>query len=466
MKLYNTESKQKEEIVPLEKGTVSLYTCGPTVYNFAHIGNFRTYVFEDLLRRSLKYLGFAVNHVMNITDVDDKTIAGAIHENIGLEEFTKPYTDAFFDDLDALNIERAEHYPKATEYFPKMISIIETLMEKGIAYKGSDGSIYYSIKKFPKYGRLSHLKLDELKVGASDRANMDEYDKENASDFVLWKAYDAKRDGFIFWESPFGNGRPGWHIECSAMAMSILGETIDIHVGGVDNIFPHHENEIAQSEGCTGKTFVNHWLHAEHLLVDNKKMSKSLGNFFTLRDLLEKGYSGKEVRLMLLSAHYRTQLNFTLGGLDAARKTLKRLSDFIDRMEKVEGEGTGASEALETAQKTFSEALADDLNISVALASLFEMVRAVNQLCDEGLVGKEGAQAVLAQLKDFDSVLGIIPLERKDLEIPAELLEALKKREEARLAKDWALADEQRDLITASGYIIEDTPSGPRLKQG
>ncbi len=464
LKLTNTETRQKEEIVPLEGNHIRLYTCGPTVYNFAHIGNFRTYVFEDLLRRTLKYFGFKITHVMNITDIDDKTLAGAIHQKQTLTEYTDPYTQAFFDDLKTLGCERAEHYPRATEYIPQMIEIIQTLLDKKIAYKGSDGSIYYSIRSFPKYGRLSHLKLDELKAGASERVGNDEYDKDNVADFTLWKAYDPERDGQIFWESPFGKGRPGWHIECSAMAMSLLGESIDIHVGGVDNMFPHHENEIAQSEACSGKHFVKYWLHAEHLLVDHKKMSKSLGNFYTLRDLLEKGYTGPQVRLLLLNAHYKMQLNFTMEGLDAARATLERLSDFVDRLHHVKGEGS-AMDLIEENQTQFRNALADDLNISVAFAALFDFVRKINQLCDQQKLGKEGAMQVLDYLEELDSVLGVIPLKNRDMEVPKELLEALKKREEAREAKDWDEADKQRDLITSSGYVIEDTPAGPRLKK-
>ncbi|NGX26412.1 MAG: Cysteine--tRNA ligase, partial [Chlamydiae bacterium] len=373
MKLYNTETRQKEKIVPLEDNKIRMYTCGPTVYNFAHIGNFRTYIFEDLLRRTLKYFGFALTQVMNITDIDDKTLAGAIHENKTLKEYTKLYEEAFFKDLQTLNIEKVEHYPFATDFVPQMIEIIQGLKDKGIAYRGGDGSIYFSIGKFPSYGRLSHLNLEDLKAGASERVGTDEYDKENVADFVLWKAYDPKRDGQIFWESPFGKGRPGWHIECSAMAMDLLGKTIDIHVGGVDNIFPHHENEIAQSEAFSGKPFVKHWLHSEHLLVDHKKMSKSLGNFYTLRDLLEKGYTGPEVRYLLLTAHYRMQLNFTMEGLDAARSSLERLSDFALRLQKVEGRDDSDIDSILTkTRESFQTALADDLNISPALAALFE----------------------------------------------------------------------------------------------
>lgn len=466
LKLYNTETRKKEEIHPIEDKKIRMYTCGPTVYNYAHIGNFRAYVFEDLLRRTLKYFGFQMNQVMNITDIDDKTIVGALHNNQTLKEYTKPYIDAFFEDLDTLGIQRAEHYPAATKFIPKMIEMIEVLHVKGIAYRGGDDSIYFSIDKFPSYGRLSHLNLEELKAGASQRVGTDEYDKGNVADFVLWKAYDPKRDGQIYWESPFGKGRPGWHIECSAMATSILGETIDIHVGGVDNIFPHHENEIAQSEGCLGKPFVKHWLHCEHLLVDHRKMSKSLGNFYTLRDLLEKGYTGKEVRFLLLSAHYRTQLNFTMEGLDAARSSLHRLGDLVTRLKKIENKkGEDTQVLIENTREQFQSALADDLNISAALAALFEMVRSVNGLCDEEKIDKKGAKKLLQFLHELDQVLGFIPFEEETLDIPKQLLEALQKREEARKEKNWAEADKQRDFIASKGYVIEDTPSGSRLKK-
>lgn len=467
MRLFNTETRQKETVIPLKQGEISLYTCGPTVYNYAHIGNFRTYVFEDLLRRSLKYFGYKVVQVQNITDIDDKTLAGAIHEKKKLREYTDPYAKAFFDDLHTLHIEPAEHYPHATDYIPQMIEMIQKLIDRGLAYRGADESIYYSIHKFPSYGRLSHLKMDELQAGASRRVGTDEYDKENVSDFVLWKAYDYERDGQIFWESPFGKGRPGWHIECSAMAMSLLGETIDIHVGGVDNMFPHHENEIAQSEGCTGKCFVKHWLHAEHLLVDHRKMSKSLGNFYTLRDLLKKGYTGTEVRMLLIGSHYRTQLNFTMEGLDAARTTLERLGDFVERLKNVSQKEAGGEmkNLIGTTRTTFKDSLADDLNISQAFAALFDFVRKVNQLCDSGKVSEHEAKEALSFLKELDQVLGIIPFERKELDIPQELIKALELREQARQAKSWAEADKQRAVITSAGYLIEDTPAGPRLKK-
>lgn len=466
LKLYNTESRKKEEIAPLDGAAIRMYTCGPTVYNFAHIGNFRTYVFEDILRRTLKFFGFRVIQAMNLTDVDDKTIQGALEKKVSLEAFTQPYIDAFFEDIRTLNIEPAEYYPKATDYFAEMITIIQGLLDNKVAYRGSDGSIYYAIRRFPKYGRLSHLHLEDLQVGASGVC-VDEYDKENAADFVLWKSYDPERDGNIVWDSPFGKGRPGWHIECSAMAMKLLGQSIDIHVGGVDNMFPHHENEIAQSEAYSEKQFVAHWLHAEHLLVDHKKMSKRLGNFYTLRDLLEKGYTGMQVRYLLMQTHYRTQLNFTFQGLDAAAASLQRLSDFTDRLRSIVGEQDYglAPPILKSAMHAFKEALADDLNISVALAALFDLVREINTLCDSEQISQNEAQKVIELLISFDTVLGCLPLYGQKIEVPHELQEALLLREKARLDKNWKLADQYRDKILTSGYLIEDTPQGAKLKK-
>jgi len=465
MKIFNTETRTKEELTS-ENRQIRMYTCGPTVYNYAHIGNFRTYVFEDLLRRTLKFFGYNVTQVMNITDIDDKTIRGAIAEKVSLKTFTERYTKAFFDDLQTLKIEKVEFYPHATDFVPQMIDIIQGLIDQGIAYKGADGSIYFAIAKFPSYGRLSHLHLDELKAGASERVAADEYDKEHVADFTLWKAYDPVRDGQIFWESPFGKGRPGWHIECSAMAMDILGKTIDIHVGGVDNMFPHHENEIAQSEAFSHQRFVRYWLHSEHLLVDHKKMSKSLGNFYTLRDLLAKGYSGVQVRYLLLQTHYRTQLNFSFAGLDAAAKSIERLGDFIVRLRQIQQTTNSGliDPFLKNARTLFTEALADDLNISPALAALFDLVREINCLCDADKVGKEEAQKVIDLLTQFDQVLGVLPLQPSE-EIPHALQQLLAQREAARSSKNWKAADAARDQILASGYLIEDTPTGARLKK-
>lgn len=465
MKLYNTESKKKEEIVPSSGKQIRIYTCGPTIYDYAHIGNYRTYVFEDLLIRSLRYFGYDVKHVMNLTDVDDKTIKGANEHNLKLNEYTDKYKKAFFEDLKELNIKPANFFPEATEYIPHMIKLISSLIEKGYAYKGDDNSIYFSISKFPSYGRLSHLKLDELKKGASKRSVHDEYDKENASDFVLWKSYNQKRDGNIFWESPFGRGRPGWHIECSAMAIELLGNTIDIHCGGIDNIFPHHENEIAQSEAYTGQCFVKHWAHSQHLIVDNKKMSKSLGNFFTLRDLLKKGYTGREVRYMLIQTHYRMQLNFTFEELQAVKNSLKRLKDFIVRLRNINDEKSSINinGIIDKYKKRFDEGLLDDLNISVSLSSIFDLLREVNIYCDEEKLSKDDAEMVLKLLKDLDGVLQILPFEKE--EIPEDILKALEKRNEARNEKNFKKADELRDYITSKGFVIEDTKEGSIVKR-
>lgn len=467
LKLFNTASRQKETLVPLHGNHIRMYTCGPTVYNFAHIGNFRTYVFEDLLRRTIKFFGFQITQVMNLTDVDDKTIKGAIARNVSLNAYTQPYKEAFFEDLRTLNIEPAEHYPAATDYIPEMIRMIEGLLTKGIAYIGGDGSVYFAIQKFPRYGCLSHLHLEELQAGASERVASDEYEKDNVADFVLWKAYDPTRDGQIYWESPFGAGRPGWHLECSAMAMQILGETIDIHVGGVDNMFPHHENEIAQSEAYSNKLFVKLWMHSEHLLVDHKKMSKSLGNFYTLRDLLGKGYTGTQIRYLLLQTHYKTQLNFTFQGLDSTKSALQRLNDFIQRLNEIDQSQEGGR-VEELCQKTldhFAEALADDLNISAALAALFDFVRDMNVLCDIGQISQAEAQKALELMKKMDSVLGVLSFEKQEPSIPQELQEAFERRLKARQEKNWKLADELRDFIQQRGYIIEDTPHGARLKK-
>ncbi len=467
LNIYNTESREKKPIKLFEgEETLKMYTCGPTVYNYAHIGNYRTYVFEDLLRRTIKYFGFPLYQVMNLTDVEDKTIKGAMEKGISLAAYTQRYKDAFFEDLNTLNIEPVEIYAPATDYIPEMIEMIEVLINKGIAYQGKDGGVYYSIKHFPSYGRLSHLKLEDLKEGASKRVSDDEYDKESATDFLLWKPYNKERDGDTSWESPFGKGRPGWHIECSAMATHILGKTIDIHVGGVDNIFPHHENEIAQSEGCTGKHFVRHWIHAQHLIVNGKKMSKSLGNFYTLRDLLEKGYTGPEIRYLLLSTHYRTQLNFTLEGIDAARQTLRRFSDFISRLRSANATSYEPIDPIiEKCRVEFKGALGDDLNISVALASLFEMMKWVNLLIDRNGLSKILAESVLTFLEGINTVLGVLPLKEESLEISLEIQEAFEKRQAARAAKDWGEADKQRDFIQANGYIIEDSSTGSRVKK-
>lgn len=462
--LYNTLSRTKEPFTPLDR-PVKLYTCGPTVYNYAHIGNFRTYVFEDLLKRTLLFFGYAVHHVMNITDVDDKTIAGATLKGVPLGAYTEPYTQAFFEDLAALHLLRADAYPRATQYIPQMIEAIQVLLSKKIAYIGQDGSVYFSIQKFPKYGQLSHLCLNDLQCFS--RISSDEYDKEHLSDFVLWKSFQQERDGAIYWESPFGRGRPGWHLECSVMSMELLGESIDIHAGGVDNIFPHHENEIAQSESLSYKPFVRFWMHSEHLLVEGKKMSKSSGNFYTLRDLLRRGFSGTEVRYLLLQSHYRSQLNFTETGLLASRQTLKRLKDFSVRISlPYSSEESVHKEVLASCDQfflLFSQRLANDLNITEALGELFNWIHNINNFIDKAIFSQADADYVRSLLRRVNQVLGVLSLDTQ--EIPEEITQLARKREEARKTKNWHLADELRDLAKTQGFLIEDTKSGPVIKR-
>ena len=461
---FNTLTRRKEKFVPLEKGKVKMYTCGPTVYDFAHIGNFRAFVFEDLLRRWLEYCGYKVIHVMNITDVDDKTIAAARKKGISLREYTEHYTRAFFEDITALNIEKAHYYPRATEHIPEMVALIKKLLEKGYAYRGEDGSIYYAISKFKDYGKLSKIRVKELKPGA--RVKVDEYGKEEAHDFALWKAWDEE-DGDVFWETELGKGRPGWHIECSAMSMKYLGETFDIHCGGVDNIFPHHENEIAQSEAATGKQFVRYWLHNEYLLVEGRKMSKRFGNYYTLRDLLAKGYDPKAIRYLLMSTHYRQQLNFTFEGLEAAKNAVDRLTNFVYRLLDADGEGCGEKigSLMENVQKRFEEAMCDDLNIAVALAAIFNFVREVNKLMDDKKLSRGEAEQVYELMMRFDKVLGVIGEVKKEEEkLPKEAEELIRKREEARKVRDWETADKIRERLKAMGVIVEDTPQGVKWR--
>lgn len=459
---FNTLTRKKERFVPIEKGKAKMYTCGPTVYDFAHIGNFRAFLFEDLLRRWLEYRGFQVTQIMNLTDVDDRTIAASRKFGVPLKEYTEKYIKAFFKDITALNIEKAEHYPRATEHIPEMVALIKKLMDKGYAYKGEDGSIYYDISKFEDYGKLAKIKIEELIPGA--RVKVDDYAKEEAHDFALWKAWD-EQDGDVFWETELGKGRPGWHIECSAMSMKYLGETFDIHCGGVDNMFPHHENEIAQSEAATGKKFVNYWLHNEHLLVEGKRMGKRYGNYYTLRDLMDRGYDPKAIRYLLISTHYRQQLNFTFEGLEAAKNAIERLTNFMRRLLEVEEKGCKEIATLiARVQRCFEEAMDDDLNISVALAALFDFVKDVNKLIDENKLGKEEAQEVYRLMTKFDRVLGIIGEVKKEEKLSKEAEELIKKREEARKAKDWKTADEIRQQLKDMGIIIEDTQQGVKWK--
>ncbi|MBN2289104.1 MAG: cysteine--tRNA ligase [Candidatus Glassbacteria bacterium] len=458
--LYNTLSRSKEPLDPLEPGHVRFYGCGPTVYDYAHIGNYRAYVVMDLLRRCLGLNGFKVTQVVNLTDVDDKTINGAANAGKPLAEYTEPYIEAFFEDLDALRIERAEHYPRATGHIREIIELIGRLERNGLTYRSGD-SVYFRIADFKGYGRLSRLDTSGIKAGA--RVDVDSYDKEDLRDFVLWK---GRKDENVGWESPFGCGRPGWHVECSAMSMKYLGETLDIHCGGVDLIFPHHENEIAQSEGATGKPFVRCWLHWEHLMVEGRKMSKSLGNYYTFRDLLEKGHKPTAIRYILLSTHYRSQLNFTFDALAAAASAVERLRDFKRRLENYRPAAAAQGEPLTWCADRFRQALADDLSISTALASLFDFVREVNSLIDAGSLSESSRSRALEELALCDRVLDVLAPDGRDEIDRVEYVEKLvEERKRARKARDFARADEIRDELAAMGIALEDSPEGTHWKK-
>ncbi len=465
MFVYNTITREREAFEPIDASCVRMYTCGPTVYDYAHIGNFRAYMFEDILRRQLKFEGFEVRQVMNLTDVDDKTIRGAIQNGVSLDAYTRPFKDAFFEDLRALNIEEAEVYPAATDHVDQMIRIIEQLIASDHAYVSDDGSVYYQISTFEDYGRLANLDHSGLQAGA--RVSHDEYDKENFGDFALWKSWDES-DGEVAWDSPWGRGRPGWHIECSAMSMEYLGESFDLHTGGVDNIFPHHENEIAQSEAATGtRPFVKYWMHCGYLNVGGAKMAKSEGNFYTLRNLLDKGYQGREVRYVLMAAHYRQPLNFTFDALDAARAALGRIDEFHARLLDSAGDA-GAPDTTPTWAEegvaAFREAMNDDLNMPEALGALFNMIHEGNRQLDEAAMDDAAASAALAAFTSLDQVLGILT-GPPDAEADDEVTAMLAAREQARADKDWAESDRLRDELASLGWEVRDTPEGQKLKK-
>ena len=468
LKLFNTLTRSGEEFAPLDPvgKQVGMYCCGPTVHDSAHIGNFRTFVFADLTRRYLEFKGFAVRHVMNITDVEDKIIARVHAANTSLKEYTSKYEAAFFADLKSLGCFMPHETPRATEFIPEIIALIEKLMSRGLAYQAADGSVYFSIEKYRGcgcvYGQLLKLNFEEMRVG--ERVRNDEYAKESVADFALWKAR-APDDGAVFWPSPWGEGRPGWHIECSAMSMKLLGPSFDLHLGGEDLIFPHHEDEIAQSEGAgvqpAGKRFVKHWMHGAHLLVEGKKMSKSLGNFYVLRDLLAKGFTGREIRYLLLTAHYRETFNFTLEGLQAARTSLTRVDECLTKLREIAGNTQAAPEA--ALLKAFAESLDDDLNISGAWGEIFTWVSQTNRQLAANAFDAAQAAAALAAWSKVDSVLGVgAPAET---EVPAELNALLEQRQSARKAKDFKRADAIRDELKTKGWSIEDTPKTARLKR-
>jgi len=505
LSFYNTLTRKKDEFVPVKKGMATIYTCGPTVYAHAHIGNLRAFLFYDILRRYLKYSGFSVKHVMNITDVDDKTIRDSKKEGITLREFTEKYTKLFFDDLKTLNVETFEFYPKATDHIKEMVTLVKKLMDRGYAYMGDDQSVYFNVKKFKEYGKLSKIDLSQLKAGA--RVAQDEYTKEQVQDFALWKAW-TPEDGDVYWETEFGKGRPGWHIECSAMGMKYLGNTIDIHGGGVDLIFPHHENEIAQSEAATGKQFVKYWIHNEHILVEGKKMSKSLGNFFTLKDLIERGHDPMAIRYSLVSTHYRSKLNITDKAIRDAGLALERIHNFIDLLKEVKGkENPEVAKMIKKAREAFEKAMDDDLDTNTALASMFDFIKETNKLIDDGKIGKKDAERVIKLIKKFDTVLGVLgekdispemvgsvfalitkthkDLEGVDKKAAEELDKEIKRmktlepghdlldqlvtmiadvREMLRKKKEYALSDMIRTELNELGIVLEDKEKGTRWR--
>lgn len=437
-----------------------MYTCGPTVYDYGHIGNFRTFVFQDILRRYLKYKGYKVTQVMNITDIDDKTIKSAHLEGKSLKEYTEKYTKAFFEDINLLNMERAEYYPKATAHIDEIIHIVNDLIEKGFAYN-REGSVYYDVSKFMEYGKLSGIK-SKANVSRS-RVKMDEY-KDEVRDFALWKKWD-KDDGDVFWEPKIGKGRPGWHIECSAMAIKYLGESFDIHSGGIDLVFPHHENEIAQSEAVNNSVFANYWLHVEHLIVEGEKMSKSLGNIYTIHDIIDKGYTGKTIRYLLVSAHYRAKLNFTEDGLNQAKSSVERFQDFFLRVTKYSGEKENfvVNKICVDVQQRFENAMDNDLNVPEALAAIFDFIRDINRLIDSDESSDLNLGIVYDTIIRLDTVFGFLQIDEEKLS--EEIKDLIEQREKARLSKDWEKSDRIRDDIFKKGIILEDTPNGIRWKR-
>ncbi len=442
VKLYNTLTRKKEIFKPLKDKQVRLYTCGPTVYGQAHIGNLRTYIFEDVLKRVLIYGGYRVKHVMNITDIEDKIIKKMYTEKKTLKDVTEPFIEIFFDDLKSLNIKKADVYPKATQTIREIVRLISVLLRKGYAYRGEDGSIYFDVSKFKNYGRLSKLKQREIKIGV--RVNVDEYMKKEASDFALWKAKKANEPS---WPATFGPGRPGWHIECSAMSMKYLGKSFDIHCGAIDLIFPHHENEIAQSEAATGKKFVNYWIEGEHLLVDGKKMSKSLGNFYALDNIKKRGFDPLAFRYLVLMNHYRTQLNFTWKSIEASQNALDNLKNILLK----KGNKTSANPLLcRQLEEKFTDAINEDLNMPKALAVLWQVIR------HSKLSGGEKYRLI----SDFDKIFGLNLLKLEKISIPQEIKELVEKRNHLRQEKKWPEADEIRCQLEKMGWMVKDTNIG------
>ena len=459
LRFYNTLSNRTEKFKEIQKGKVGLYTCGPTVYNFAHIGNFRSFVFQDLLKRYLIYLGYDVNHVMNLTDVDDRTIKKSNELKIPLEQVTEKYIKAFFEDLNTLNISRADVYPRATEHINDMIKMIKKLESNGYAYK-KNNSVYFSIEKFKDYGKLANISKENLILGKS--IDSDNYDKDNIQDFVLWK---GKKEGEPFWSTEYGDGRPGWHIECSVMSMKYLGEHFDIHGGGIDLIFPHHENEIAQSQCATGKQFVNYWIHCQHLVLDTEKMSKSLGNEINLKDLLKEGYDPMVIRYLLISTHYRKLLKFSFDSLERSSQSLKRINDFIFSLKGLkpsDGETKKISDLIKEHELKFKENMNNDLNISGALGVFFDFIYKININLDH--LKSADVKNILDFTDRINSVIGVLKKTESEI-LDEELMAKIKLREKARKEKDFKLADEIRDELKSKGISLIDTPEGVRWKK-
>ena len=459
LRFYNTYSRQKENFKPIQDNQVGLYTCGPTVYDFSHIGNFRTFIFEDLLKRWLVHLGYKVKHIMNITDLDDKTIKKAKEEGIDLKDVTDRYTSYFMEDLEWLKILPADNYPRATEYIDRMIDMIQTLLDKNYAYKENDGSVYFDISSFQKYGNLA--KLDLKGQERAKRINDDEYDKDSPQDFALWKGW-KEADGDNVWNAPWGKGRPGWHVECSVMSIDALGEHFDIHCGGVDNIFPHHENEIAQSECSTGKPFVNYWLHSEFLMVDGGKMSKSLGNYYMIKDLKNLNFSAESIRYQLLSGHYRTKILFSFNKKHESDKIIRRITDFyflLDKNKPIKSSGNSLPESY----LEFKKAMNDDLNTPRALGIFFNWMKTESKKIKDNLASEKEILSAWNFLKVFNSIFDFIELSR--LEVPENITAMLESRKEARRNKDWAISDQIRESIFNEGWLVEDTPDGQKLKK-
>ena len=457
IRFYNTINRKKVEFEPITPGMVKLYTCGPTVYDTAHIGNFRTFIFEDLLKRFLVFKGYEVYHVMNITDVDDKTIKRAITEEITINELTLKYTEEFMNDIKSLKILPADKYPRATDHIDEMIKMIQALEENGYAYETEDHSVYFRLDAYDSYGQLTQIDLTQQR--ANERIINDEYSKDNPQDFALWKARDDD-DGKIYWESPWGRGRPGWHIECSAMSIKYLGNHFDIHCGGVDNIFPHHENEIAQSVSATQEPFVNYWMHSEYLQIQGDKMSKTLGNYYKISDLISEGFTAEEIRFTLLNAHYRSKLDFSLKQKQEARTTIQRITDFQQRLLELK-DSSETESSIPDEFEEFVAALDDDLDTPKAFAIFFGWIRSMNKLLDRGEFKFSQINGGLDFIDKFDDLFAIIP----DAEsIPQNIYDLIKKREKARLKQDWKTADKIRNQLYQEGWLVADSPSGPKVR--